>query len=238
MMNLTLWENLTFGLQQPLTFMDTARVFRVVRRLQMEHTLRLLRKAMSREQIPVEVEAADALCSSSNCWRDEEEEEEVEEHDEELEEEVDGQLPCNEDDSEAEFHHRYWHAEMNHTELAKIHLARAFIINPEIMILHKPLLHFSPESRRKVASIIGEQVKNRGICVPESSRARRRPRTVFMSTESLYMLEELGVVDYRWKVTRGQIVVTPGKEEQIPHHSFGSRGQSLGRSSMEECRFK
>jgi len=233
MMNLTLWENLTFGLQQPVKFMEVARVFRVVRRLEMEHTMRLLRKAMNMGQmIPEDEDGTDGLCSS-NCFRDDdgdedEEEDAAQEYDEELEEEADSRASCNEDGNRTEFHHRYWHAQMNHTELAKIHLARAFIVNPEVMILHKPLLHFSPEPRRKVASIIGEQVKNRGICVPESSRARRRPRTVFMSTESLYMLEELGIVDHKWKVTSDKIIVTPGKEEQLQHRSLACMGPSLG----------
>jgi len=76
-----------------------------------------------------------------------------------------------------------WFEKLNYTEKAKIHLARAFIMNPEIMVMHRPLLHYSRESGRQIVSHMVSHVKNRGMGHSTAMLSFRRPRTIFCSTD-------------------------------------------------------
>jgi ABC-type multidrug transport system fused ATPase/permease subunit len=77
-----------------------------------------------------------------------------------------------------------WFENLNYSEKVKIHFARAFIMNPEILVMHRPLYHFSDELGHKVLGMIKEHHSNRGFCQPLTTIGRRRPRTVFMTTDS------------------------------------------------------
>lgn len=81
---------------------------------------------------------------------------------------------------------RHTHLEsLSSTERAKIHLARAFIVNPEVMILQRPMSHYSSEEdEQRVLTLIREHINNRGLGMPPETAHRRRPRTVFMSMEN------------------------------------------------------
>lgn len=83
-------------------------------------------------------------------------------------------------------HESVWQMSFTFTELAKIHLARAFIMNPEVLVLQRPLMHYSQlqSSRQLVLSLIRKHVDNRGLCLPAETVQRRRPRTCFFSTQS------------------------------------------------------
>merc|ERR1711879_494177 len=66
--------------------------------------------------------------------------------------------------------HADWRASMPVTELAKIHLARAFIMNPEVLVLEKPLLYFDEFSSKTVMACIVNHVRNRGLGLPPQTR--------------------------------------------------------------------
>lgn len=70
------------------------------------------------------------------------------------------------------------------TEKAKIHLARALVMNPEIMVADRPLSHYDEHEGDRILRIISEHVSGRGIEMPAASAGRRRPRTVFFSAET------------------------------------------------------
>lgn len=74
---------------------------------------------------------------------------------------------------------------MSYTEQVRVHLARAFIMNPEVMVLQRPLCHFGEHASKHMLEVIREHIQNRGLCLPEESRGRRRPRTVFFSNETV-----------------------------------------------------
>lgn len=76
-----------------------------------------------------------------------------------------------------------WFDKLNYTEKVKIHIARAFIMNPEIMVMHRPLYHFDEGSGKKMLELINAHHKNRGMCMPLTTMGRRRPRTVFITTD-------------------------------------------------------
>merc|ERR1712087_109366 len=77
-----------------------------------------------------------------------------------------------------------WQDSATNTELAKISLARAFIMNPEVLVLHKPLYGLKEKTASLVLDLIREQVVHRGLCLPKKGTRNRRPRTVFFCTET------------------------------------------------------
>jgi len=90
-----------------------------------------------------------------------------------------------------------WFEKLNYTEKVKIHLARAFIMNPEVLVMHRPLYHFSDEVGKKVLGFIKQHHTNRGLCQPLTTLGRRRPRTVFMTTDTDW---EDDACDLSWKI--------------------------------------
>jgi len=92
-----------------------------------------------------------------------------------------------------------WQEHIPYTEKAKIHLARAFIMNPEVMVLQRPLSHFNPHDQQIICKLLREHVTNRGLELPEAPEGMRRPRTVFFSSETKEQAEQADIV---WQVSR------------------------------------
>jgi ABC-type multidrug transport system fused ATPase/permease subunit len=89
-----------------------------------------------------------------------------------------------------------WFEKLNYTDKVKIHLARAFIMNPEVMIMHRPLYHFSDSVAEKVLQLMKQHHKNRGMCMPLTTLGRRRPRTLFYTTDADWQDNEADLI---WK---------------------------------------
>jgi ATPase subunit of ABC transporter with duplicated ATPase domains len=71
------------------------------------------------------------------------------------------------------------------SESAKIHLVRALLMNPEILILARPLSHFdNADQKGRILRILRDMVELRGIGLDPQTVHRRRPRTVFLIPES------------------------------------------------------
>jgi len=80
-----------------------------------------------------------------------------------------------------------WYHKFDDLERAKIHLVRAFIMNPEVLVLHRPF--YASGGRRSIFSdllleCLREHVENRGLCMPRESAHTRRLRTCFFTPES------------------------------------------------------
>jgi len=123
-----------------------------------------------------------------------------------------------------------WFQKLNYTDKVKIHLARAFIMNPEIMLLHRPLLHFSDETSRLVLTLILEHLNSRGLCLPTEG-PRRRPRTVFYSTDFDWQASAADVVWHLDSQTKTLDEKRP-PASQLPWHSEAPTSQDavVGRS--------
>merc|ERR1711924_581334 len=87
-----------------------------------------------------------------------------------------------------------------YTERVKIHLARAFIMNPEVMALQRPLYHFAKNTAEEMLKLIKKYVDNRGLCLPEDTVHKRCPRTVFFSPETK---EQAKMADVVWQIDDG-----------------------------------
>jgi len=79
-----------------------------------------------------------------------------------------------------------WFLRLSDSETHKLHLARAFIMNPEVLVLQRPFRHFSEVEGEhgRVISAIHHHIASRGLCMPVSTACRRRPRTVFFTAET------------------------------------------------------
>lgn len=77
-----------------------------------------------------------------------------------------------------------WEQSLCKSRKIKLHLARAFIANPEVMVLHHSLQGLQEDAALEILGFVREHVKNRGLGLPASTAACRRPRTVFFSTNS------------------------------------------------------
>jgi len=98
-----------------------------------------------------------------------------------------------------------------HGERAKIHIARALITNPEVLLMHKPLSHFDDKVADMFLNAFSVHCDNRGYMVPASSRDDRRPRTLIISPTTLKELDFINVV---WEIKDcGVVVHEPGNPE-------------------------
>lgn len=96
-----------------------------------------------------------------------------------------------------------WSKRLASTDLAKVHLARAFIANAEVLILHRPCIHFDGDVGRVVLKMIQEHKTRRGVEMPLDNLESRRPRTCFYTTDNDDV--ETTWADQVWEVTCGKV---------------------------------
>jgi len=83
---------------------------------------------------------------------------------------------------------------LSYTDKSLIHLARGLVMNPEVLVIHKPLAHFGDVFSAKVLSLLREFVDQRGLEKPADELLLRRPRTCIISVSALKGLEVADVV--------------------------------------------
>eukprot|EP00928_Gymnodinium_smaydae_P006106 TRINITY_DN12127_c0_g2_i4.p1 TRINITY_DN12127_c0_g2~~TRINITY_DN12127_c0_g2_i4.p1 ORF type:complete len:235 (-),score=26.38 TRINITY_DN12127_c0_g2_i4:24-728(-) len=105
-----------------------------------------------------------------------------------------------------------WHERLTYTEKVMMHLARAFIMNPEVMVLQRPLHHFNRDIGAFMLKIHKEHVDNRGLCLPSAGMKRRRPRGVFFSPETK---DQGAQADVIWQINKITHTVHEIDEEQL-----------------------
>jgi len=101
-----------------------------------------------------------------------------------------------------------WRNSLSFQEKAKLHVARALIMNPEVLILEKPLMNLDEAESELVMTVLREFVSNRGVCMPSSSRELRRPRTCFFTAERPTTTS----VDAVWEFENGRCVELSAEE--------------------------
>lgn len=124
-----------------------------------------------------------------------------------------------------------WQEQLTYTERAKLHLARAFVVNPEILVLDRPLHHYHSSMASHILSALRTYVEQRGFCVPCLKDHHRRPRTVFFSPENR---EQAGLADFIWDLSvnkDGEHIVT--QERGTGEQRAASMRQLL--SAADDC---
>jgi ABC-type multidrug transport system fused ATPase/permease subunit len=84
---------------------------------------------------------------------------------------------------------RAWVSLLSYTDYARINLARAFVMNPECLVLHKPALAFDDNEARLIIQLLRAHVDERGLELSEEGRHFRRNRTVFFTAASMDAIE-------------------------------------------------
>eukprot|EP00812_Abedinium_dasypus_P013335 NODE_683_length_1408_cov_353.276423.p1 GENE.NODE_683_length_1408_cov_353.276423~~NODE_683_length_1408_cov_353.276423.p1 ORF type:complete len:312 (-),score=112.38 NODE_683_length_1408_cov_353.276423:455-1390(-) len=79
---------------------------------------------------------------------------------------------------------RFW-SELSYTNRSLLHLARALIADPEVLVLQKPFTAFDFAVQPKVQQALEDYISNRGLEVDARWRKLRRPRTIFFTTNDL-----------------------------------------------------
>jgi hemin transport system ATP-binding protein len=62
-----------------------------------------------------------------------------------------------------------------------IHLARAFIVNPEVLVIHQPTLLLGKDRSHEVAKALKSYVQDRGLVMDPETQYLRRPRTLIFT---------------------------------------------------------
>ena len=97
-----------------------------------------------------------------------------------------------------------WQHRLTDSEITKLHLARAFIMNPEVMVLHRPFMYYPKNSLDHAYAHIMEAIiehrDNRGYKMPHESVSERRPRTVFYTADTE---DEEQLADQAWVLPDG-----------------------------------
>ena len=128
-----------------------------------------------------------------------------------------------------------WQASLPSTELAKLHLARAFLMYPEVLICQRPLSHFVDQKAITIMQHLKQFVSNRGLCFPEGSTDHRRPRTMFFTAEAIEQAADASQV---WCIRpngeMGQAaeVLVLGKEDPLFQAYFQDAFDSMPPQSM------
>merc|ERR1712216_1044553 len=81
-------------------------------------------------------------------------------------------------------HDAPWVAQLTQTDLARLSLARAFVMNPEYLVMHMPMVLFTDSESGDMMRLLADFVAQKGLQVPASERIYRRPKTVFVSSSS------------------------------------------------------
>jgi ABC-type multidrug transport system fused ATPase/permease subunit len=93
-----------------------------------------------------------------------------------------------------------WVDSLSSSDAALIHIGRAFIYNPEVLVIHRPTLLLSLPTAEIVLGMLREFVDRRGVELPLDTDGRRRPRTAFASFARNRGVELADVV---WGVRKG-----------------------------------
>jgi len=91
---------------------------------------------------------------------------------------LDGELSGRTNKSENQF----WWKKLSNTEIAMIHIARALVANPELLVSHRPYIHFNKDAGEVLMSALAENVMNRGLEM-SGPVDRRRPRTCIYTSD-------------------------------------------------------
>lgn len=99
-----------------------------------------------------------------------------------------------------------WQDALTYTEIVKVHVARAFIMNAEVMVLQRPLHHFEATAAELILSMLKRHVLERGLCMQQGNAMRhRRPRTVFFSPETVPQARQADVI---WQISNVSTVAS------------------------------
>jgi len=134
-----------------------------------------------------------------------------------------------------------WHRLLSYNEKKRVHMARALIYNPEIMVLHKPVDDVDVALSKKVMEILREFIDLRGVELDANSFNRRHTRTCFCTCGDHPNAEHFkSYADSIWELdpanAKVQMILGGWKSSQggEPESSVPTLGPLTGSSKPEE----
>jgi ABC-type transport system involved in cytochrome bd biosynthesis fused ATPase/permease subunit len=130
-----------------------------------------------------------------------------------------------------------WEQTLTRSHKMKLHLARALIANPEVMILERTMQGFNEEVANDVLDMLQKHVEERGLALPHEGRASRRPRSVFFTTDSTAQAMKADTILQLNPVKKAVVATTPeefanylketGQHSLFLHASAGASPRSV-----------
>merc|ERR1712113_570615 len=87
-----------------------------------------------------------------------------------------------------------WSSRLTHSDVARLALARALVMNPEVLVVHIPTANFNDTEASAIIDLLREHVDRKGLELDESERRFRRPRTVFMTSSRIIGVQKADAV--------------------------------------------
>lgn len=106
-----------------------------------------------------------------------------------------------------------WDSLMGTTDAIKLHMARAFVANPEVLVVHKPAELLRDASMHAMMSAFRDFVSQKGLLQDQSRWLSRRPRTCIITCcrES-----EVEYADRAYFIDRSNIIHELGPGQALP----------------------
>merc|ERR1740138_1894761 len=113
---------------------------------------------------------------------------------------------------------------MSGTDLHLLSIARALVMNPEVLVMIKPLGHFNDWLAGRVFALLREFVDKRGVEQPADEFLSRRPRTCFFTTANT---KRWTMVDRVLHVSKHKVVCTDRQKNEKLRNKINELVSSL-----------
>jgi hypothetical protein len=75
-----------------------------------------------------------------------------------------------------------WYEQLSTSELLKMHITRAFTLDPEVMLFHRPVDEMEADHAARILDMLRQHVDGKGLFKSPQLKQISRPRTVFFSS--------------------------------------------------------
>eukprot|EP00435_Cladocopium_sp_Y103_P029599 s638_g7.t1 len=120
---------------------------------------------------------------------------------------------------------RQWMEPLTYTEKVKVSLARALIMNPDLLVLHRPFHHFDLGTADSILNVIKIHHENRGACLPAADLTSRRPRCVVFSPETVEQAQQAHIL---WQIDHLEKTVREVGRNDLNHRFEPMRPAQAG----------
>jgi len=127
-----------------------------------------------------------------------------------------GGMLINEEIKYSEESHRGhgWLKTLTQSQQVRLHIARALIANPNVIIINHSLDGLHGDSELELLAVLRAHVNERGLCLPKIADInKRRPRNVFYTTETTEAAMKADIILEMDPVSKSMIRKTP---RQLP----------------------
>jgi ABC-type nitrate/sulfonate/bicarbonate transport system ATPase subunit len=93
-----------------------------------------------------------------------------------------------------DLYHSDWIHTLTLSMKMRVHLARAFIANPPVIVLSRNLSVFNHDNSMRMLDVIRQHVDGRGLCMKEGETQHKRPRTVIYTVEDHHKAAKADIV--------------------------------------------